>query len=65
MSLGFVAMQASLDPITAVLPIDAVECRATAAGLSFVARLVGVIEIRAARPLQEIAGGGCLVAQLA
>ena len=36
-----------------------------AAGLAFVARLVGVIEIRATGALEQIAGGRRLVAQLA
>ena len=65
MSLGCVAMQASLAPITAMLPAEAADRRAAAAGLAFVAGLVGVVEIGAARALQQVAGGRRLVAQLA
>ena len=39
--------------------------RAAAAGLALVAGLGGVVEIRAARALQQVAGRGRLVAQLA
>src|SRR5271166_1276066 len=42
----------------------AADRRAAAAGLALVARLVRVIEIRAARALEEVAGGRRLVAQL-
>ena len=48
-----------------VLPAEAADRAAAAAGPPLVARLVGVVEIRAARPLQQVAGGGRLVAQLA
>ena len=48
-----------------VLAIDAADGRAAAAGLPFVAGLVGVVEIGTAGPLQQIAGGRRLVAQLA
>ena len=37
---------------------------AAAAGLAFVARLIGIVEIRAARTLQQVAGRGRLIAQL-
>ena len=46
-------------------PAEPADRRAAAAGIAFVARLIGVVEIRAARPLQQIAGGRRLVAQLA
>ena len=48
-----------------MLAAEAADGGAAAAGLALVAGLVGVIEIRAARPLQQIARGGRLVAQLA
>ncbi len=48
-----------------MLAADAANRRAAAAGLAFVARLVGVVEIRTARALQQVAGGRRLVAQLA
>ena len=65
MSLGCVAMQASLAPTIAMLAAEAADRRAAAAGLAFVARLVGVVEVGAARALQQVAGGRGLVAQLA
>ena len=65
MSLGWVAMQASLTPTTAMLAAEAADRRAAAAGLAFVARLVGVVEIGAARALEQVARGRRLVAQLA
>ena len=48
-----------------MLTTEAGKGRATAPGIAFVAGLVGVVEIRTAGPLQQIAGGRCLVAQLA
>ena len=65
MSLGCVAMHASLTPTTACCRLKPPIARAAAAGLALVARLVGVVEIRAARALQQIARRGRLVAQLA
>ena len=47
-----------------VLPAEAADGGAAAAGLAFVAGLVGVVEIGAAGALQQIAGGRRLVAQL-
>ena len=58
-------MQASLAPMTACWRLKPPMARAAAAGLAFVAGLVGVVEIRAARALQQIARGRRLVAQLA
>jgi hypothetical protein len=58
MSLGCVAMQAGM------LPAEPADRSAAAAGLTFVAGLVGVVEIRAARPLQQVARRRRLVAQL-
>ena len=65
MSLGWVAMQASLTPTTACWRLKPPMRRAAAAGLAFVAGLVGVVEVGAARALQQVAGGRRLVAQLA
>ena len=65
MSLGCVAMQASLTPITACCRLNPPMRRAAAARAAFVAGLVGVVEIRAAGALQQVAGGRRLVAQLA
>ena len=65
MSLGWVAMQASLAPTTACWRLKPPMRRAAAAGLALVAGLVGVVEVRAARALQQVAGGRRLVAQLA
>ena len=48
-----------------VLPAEAADGRAAAARLPLVAGLVGVVEIGAARALQQVAGRGRLVAQLA
>nr|GEU28231.1 hypothetical protein [Tanacetum cinerariifolium] len=48
-----------------VLAIDATNGRASGARRALVARLVRVVEIRAARALQQVAGRGGLVAQLA
>jgi hypothetical protein len=48
-----------------VLAADAADGAAAAAGLALVAGLVGVVEVGAARALQQVAGGGRLVAQLA
>ena len=45
-------------------PGDAADRGATGAGLAFVARHIGVVEIRTACPLQQIAGGGGLVPEL-
>lgn len=45
--------------------LEAAECRASGAGLALVAGHGRVVEIRAARALEQIAGGGGLVAQLA
>ncbi|MNN24452.1 hypothetical protein D3C81_1378860 [compost metagenome] len=53
------------DADDAQLPTHAVDGRATAAGLAFVAGLVGVVEIRATGALQQVAGGARHVAQLA
>ena len=47
-----------------MLAADAADRAAAAAGLALVAGQVGVVEIRTARALQEIARGGRLVAQL-
>ena len=47
-----------------VLPAEPADGGTAAAGLPFVARLVGVVEIRAAGALQEIARGRRLVAKL-
>ena len=58
-------MHASLTPITACWRLKPADGGAAAAGLAFVARLVGVVEIGAARALEQIAGGSRLVAQLA
>ena len=44
--------------------IEAVDRRAAAAGLAFVARLIGVVKIGAAGALEQIARGRRLVAQL-
>lgn len=46
------------------LPVEATDRRATAARQALVAWLVGVVEIRATRTLQQIACGGGAVAQL-
>ena len=62
---GWVAMQASLAPITASWRLNAADGAAAAARLALVAGLVGVVEVGAARALQQVAGGGGLVAQLA
>jgi hypothetical protein len=48
-----------------VLAIDPPDGRAAAARLPFVAGLVGVVEVRTAGPLQQVARGRRLVAQLA
>jgi hypothetical protein len=48
-----------------VLAAVAADGAAAAARLALVAGLVGVVEVRAARALQQVAGGGRLVAQLA
>ena len=48
-----------------MLAAEPADRRAAAAGLAFVARLVGVVEIRAACALKQIARGRRLVAQLA
>ena len=47
-----------------VHPVDAVDCRAAAAWLAFVARGRRVIEIKTARALQPIASRGGHIAQL-
>ncbi len=47
-----------------MLPRKAPNCAATAAGLALVARLIGVVEIGAARSLQQIAGRSRHVAEL-
>ena len=64
MSDGCVAMQASLVPEDRVHAVDALDRRAAAAGLALVAGRRGVVEIVAARPLQQVAAGRCHVAQL-
>jgi hypothetical protein len=64
MSLGCVAMQDRWadDGMLAGVAADG---RAAAARLALVAGLVGVVEVGAAGALQQVAGGGRLVAQLA
>ncbi len=57
-------MHASLDADHRMLAAEPADCRAAAAGLAFVARLVGVVEIRATGALEQIARGRRLVAQL-
>jgi hypothetical protein len=47
-----------------VLPVHAMDRRTAAAGRAFVARRRGVVEIPAARPLQQVAAGRGHVAQL-
>ena len=47
-----------------VLSAEAAERGAAAAGHALVARQVGVVEVGAAGSLQQVAGRGCLVAQL-
>ena len=47
-----------------MLAAEAVERGAPATGLPFVARLIGVVEVGAACPLEQVAGRGGLVAQL-
>ena len=64
-SLGCVAMQASLTPMTACCRVKSADRSAAAAGLAFVARLVGVVEIGTSRALEQVAGGCRLIAQLA
>jgi hypothetical protein len=67
MSLGWVAMQAGLPPMTASeRDTPHVADRAAAAARpALVAGLRGVVEVGAARTLQQVAGGGGAVAQLA
>ena len=64
MSLGFVAMQASLDPDHAELAAEPVERGAAGTRLAFVAGLGRVVEVRAAGALEEVAGSRRPVAQL-
>ena len=64
MSDGCVAMQASLVPRIALHAVDAVDGRAAAAGLALVAGRRRVVEVEAARPLQQVAAGRRHVAQL-
>ena len=64
MSEGCVAMQASLVPRIALHAVEAVDGRAAAAGLALVAGRRDVVEIEAARALQEVAAGRRHVAQL-
>ena len=44
--------------------VQAAACWAAAAGFTFVARRTGVVEVVAARTLQQVAAGACHVAQL-
>ena len=65
MSLGCVAMQASLAPTMACWRLKPPSAEQPLPGTPLVARQVGVVEVGAARALQQVAGGGGLVAQLA
>ena len=57
-------MQASLTPMIACWRLNPPIAPQPLPGCAFVAGLVGVVEIGAARPLQQIARGRCRVAQL-
>jgi hypothetical protein len=53
------------DSYYGVLPAEALDCTATAAGAPFVAGLIGVIEVWASRPLKKVASCSCAVSELA
>ncbi len=57
-------MQDLLEPITACWRSDDMKSQLTTAGLSFVAGLIGVVEVGTTCSLQQIAGSGRLIAQL-
>ena len=65
MSLGCVAMQASLTPTTACCRLNPPIAPQPLPGCAFVAGLVCVVEIGTTRPLQQIARGGRHITQLA
>ena len=64
MSDGCAAMQLSLTPSTAFMRLRPRERGAAGAGHTFVAGLGRVVEVGAARALEQIAAGGGLVAKL-